>query len=195
MNNYIKHIVEAFDFGSVKKDDRSKQLANTAISIAAEYINKIVNDKILMGIKPSDEDIKLLYSQTGFYKVKNKTALRKLIKNCIKIFGNDCNLNWFDVSNITNMSNIFKESVFNGDISQWDVSNVKDMNEMFKDSQFNNDISTWNVSKVTDMSYMFQYSKFNGDISNWNVSNVIDIDNIFKNCHIKDKYKPKFKKK
>ncbi|MFC0323938.1 BspA family leucine-rich repeat surface protein [Gallibacterium melopsittaci] len=43
---------------------------------------------------------------------------------------------------------------FNGDISQWDVSNVTDMYEMFARSKFQGDISKWNISNVTNMSAM-----------------------------------------
>ena len=87
----------------------------------------------------------------------------------------------WDVSKVTDMSGMFMGafSKFNGDISNWDVSNVTDMSEMFQDPQFNGDISNWDVSKVTDMSGMFMgafyKSQFNGDISNWDVSNVTDM--------------------
>ena len=47
------------------------------------------------------------------------------------------------------MGSMFKNSVFNGDISKWDVSNVESMNQMFYKSEFNGDISNWDVSKVT----------------------------------------------
>jgi len=39
------------------------------------------------------------------------------------------------------MNKMFWESDFNGDISQWDVSNVTDMTDMFNNSMFNGDIS------------------------------------------------------
>jgi surface protein len=39
------------------------------------------------------------------------------------------------------MSDMFFDSKFTGDISQWDVSNVTDMNMMFYNSNFNGDIS------------------------------------------------------
>jgi surface protein len=74
---------------------------------------------------------------------------------------------------------MFCDSKFNGDISKWNVSNVTDMSYMFKKSQFIGDISKWNVSNVTNMDNMFCYSQFIGDISNWNVSKVADMDNMF----------------
>ena len=37
----------------------------------------------------------------------------------------------------------------------WDVSNVTNMGDMFSESQFNGDISNWDVSNVTNMSGMF----------------------------------------
>ena len=87
--------------------------------------------------------------------------------------------NW-DVSNVTNMQNMFGGD-FNGDISNWDVSNVTNMQNMFSGSEFNGDISNWDVSNVTNMQNMFGSSKFNGDISNWDVSNVTEMKWIFSN--------------
>jgi DNA gyrase subunit A len=148
--------------------------------------------------------------------------LEALIKRLITERGNKADLNDIDVSEITDMSVLFHKLDFNGDISNWDVSNVADMSWMFKESNFNGDISKWDVSNVTNMSWMFRDSKFNKDISKWDVSNVIklnqmflgaefnqdiskwnlsslrfmfdsDIKYIFKNCPIKEEYKPKIK--
>ena len=111
-----------------------------------------------------------------------KEHLQQLIKNEIKTHGNNCDLNHIDVSNVTNMSNMFYKSTFNGNISKWNVSNVTDMSYMFEKSTFNGDISNWNVSNVTNMQFMFYNSTFNGDISNWNVSNVTNMSYMFKDC-------------
>jgi surface protein len=38
-----------------------------------------------------------------------------------------------------------------GDLSEWDVSNLTNMNDMFAFAwSFNGDLSEWNVSKVTN---------------------------------------------
>lgn len=99
----------------------------------------------------------------------------------------------WDVSNVEHMNYMFYYSQFNGNISKWDVSSVKGMNNMFAYSEFNSDISKWDVSNVYSMMRMFEKSKFNKDISKWDVSKVKYKTNIFLNCPIKEKYKPKFK--
>ena len=154
------------------------------------------------------------------YHPKTKKELQDIISQRITQEGNEVDLNDIDVSNITDMSGLFKRTDFNGNISKWNVSNVKDMHFMFDGcTAFNQDISNWDVSNVTDMSsmffackvfnqdiskwdvsnvtnmdYMFYRCKsFNKDISNWNVSNVKYYINIFSYCKIEKKYKPKFK--
>ena len=90
--------------------------------------------------------------------------------------------NW-DVSNITNMKYMFRNSSFNQDIGSWNVSKVTNMDAMFYGTPFNQDIGNWNVSKVIGMSYMFySATTFNQDIGNWNVSKVTNMSNMFYNA-------------
>ena len=170
-------------------------------------LQNYITEKILI-----NKNSKISYN----YYPKTRDELKAIIKQRIESEGNDCNLNDIDTSNITDMSYLFLESDFNGDISKWNVSNVTNMEFMFEYSKFDGDISKWNVSNVTTMENMFRYSKFNRDISNWDVSNVKNMIYMFKNskfngdiskwdvsnvkfksrmfedCPIEEKYKPKF---
>ena len=130
------------------------------------------------------------------YFPQTKEKLQDIIKYRIEVEGNEVNLNDIDVSAITDMSELFLWSDFNGNISGWDVSNVTNMYGMFYScKKFNQDISNWDVSNVSDMAFMFNgCESFNQDISDWDVSNVIDMFYMFDNCPIKEEYKPKFKK-
>jgi surface protein len=104
-------------------------------------------------------------------------------------FNND--ISKWDVSRVGSMNNMFNFSEFNGDISDWDVSNVEYMRSMFAFSIFNRDISKWDVSSVETMETMFVHSQFNQDISGWDINKKCSRANIFKDCPIKDEYKPK----
>ena len=72
-----------------------------------------------------------------------------------------------------------------GNIGLWDVSRVTDMSNLFEDkSEFNDDISKWDVSNVTDMSGMFSKAKsFNQTLNNWDVSNVTIMYEMFYNAY------------
>ncbi len=91
------------------------------------------------------------------------------------------NISDWDVSQVTDMSYLFKNTTFNDDILNWDMSSVTNMYQMFYlATSFNQPIGSWVVSNVTDMSYMFySASNFNQDIGSWNVSNVANMDHMF----------------
>ncbi len=144
-----------------------------------EMVNQIADDAVQQMINEKKQLPEYIYNSEAVWKPENKEQLDKVINKAIRVYGNKVNLNWIDVSEITDMSYMFWKSEFNGDISKWDVSNITDMHRMFEDSEFNGDISQWNVSNVTDMESMFCESEFNGDISEWNVSNVTDMRAMF----------------
>ena len=115
------------------------------------------------------------------YFPKTKKELKDIILQRIEAEGNEVDLNDIDVSEITDMSDLFGGTDFNGDISEWDVSNVKDMSRMFWGCKsFNQGIYDWDVSKVKDMRSMFaECEAFNQNISKWDVSNVTDMNSMF----------------
>ena len=58
---------------------------------------------------------------------------------------------------------------------------------------FNQDISKWKFPNVKYMGNMFYgASSFNQDLSEWNLKGK-NITDMFSNCPIVDKYKPKMK--
>lgn len=112
-------------------------------------------------------------------KPKNRDALLRAIKTEMARAGDQCDLNFIDVSGIKDFSQLFLNSTFNGDLSRWDVSNATTMYGTFANSAFNGDISKWNVSHVLTMQVMFENSAFAGDISQWDVSRVVCMRRMF----------------
>jgi surface protein len=124
--------------------------------------------------------------------------IHQLISSEISNLGRKADLNHIDVSHVSNMTKLFSNSTFNGNISKWNTSKVEDMSLIFWKSEFNGDISDWSlnsvrkanlmfalsafnndISNVTHMDECFAYSNFNGDISKWDVSSVISMSRIF----------------
>lgn len=99
------------------------------------------------------------------------------------------NIQYWDTSNVTNMSSMFFNSpVFNINIENWDTGNVTDMSGMLGqnittnglDAIFNQNIGNWNTSNVTNMSGLFEGAvSFDQDISSWNTTNVTDMSFMF----------------
>ena len=154
-----------------------------------------MSNKRRVQTKVTTEMIKIGSNISGFstYSCQPKTGdeLKEIINSRVFMYGPNCDLNDIDTSLITDMSFLFYDSEFNGDISKWDVSNVVNMKRMFTFSSFNGDISEWNVSNVLNTMKMFVLSKFNQDVSNWKINKNCDTNDMFFCCEIKDDYKPK----
>lgn len=113
---------------------------------------------------------------------RDKAHLKELINTAMVRHGRRCDLNHIDVSNVTDFSELFVKTYFNGDISRWNTVAATSMERMFMGSDFNGDISNWNVSNTQTMARMFQESKFTGDISRWDVSCVKTMQQMFGKC-------------
>ena len=68
-------------------------------------------------------------------------------------------LSKLDISQITNMGNLFTFSLFDGDVSKWNTSNVTSMVWMFSYAKSFNQALNLDTSKVTNMDYMFEKTK------------------------------------
>ena len=128
-------------------------------------------------------------SANKLYKPKTKQELIKLIQRLVKKEGCDANLNIIDTSEITDMSDLFNNSlktkIRNINISDWNVSNVTTMRSMFGYCEnFDCDLSDWDVSNVKDMSFMFNKCKnFKGTgLEDWNIKNVQYTHYMFSDC-------------
>ena len=166
-DEYIKYRIEWDNL--IKKFDDGQVLLNKEELARISYLSKYFGFKY-------DEKYE------GHWR-NNKTFLQDAI-DCVCQVDPKADLNWMDVSSITEMDSLFAKgncTKFNGDISKWDVSNVTDMASMFRDSEFNGDISNWDVSNVTYMHAMFRNSKFNQNIGNWNVSKCKSCSYMFMN--------------
>ena len=103
--------------------------------------------------------------------------------------GTSLDISWLDVSNITNMKNMFFycSNITTVEVSNWDTSNVTDMSSMFSDCRnlTTLDVSSWNTSNVTDMHSMFSSCNklITVDVSNWNTGNVTDMGRMFSGCN------------
>ena len=178
------------DYENIEDNDSISQKSNIINPKSDKYIKyRIEWDEL---IRKFDEGEVLLNSkELSHLAFLSKTLGYKYDKNYENYWGEnkfflsdaiDCvcqvdpkaDLNWMDVSEIIDMSELFAQGTcvkFDGDISNWNVSNVVNMDRMFQDSQFTGD---------------------NGDISNWNVSNVKSMVDIFNNSqfkHFQDIYK------
>ncbi len=140
-------------------------------SLNKSSIEEIEEKKSKQSLKaPNIPASKEIVKRKFKYHPKTKEELEQLCRNKSVYLGD------IDTSKITDMSCLF-DGVFDrydrdfSGIELWDVSNVTNMSCMFRESSFNQDISSWDVSNVTDMSSMFSESSFNQDISSWVVPN------------------------
>ena len=127
-------------------------------------------------------------------KVKNKSELKKLVND------NSVNLKDLDVSNVTDMSNLFRKCQrddYSG-LEDWDMSKVTDIRQMFSHSNFDvysADLSKWNLNSLPKECKSFDYfyknvfkstpfnkwfeTKFNNfkkNVNSYDYFNVINLD-------------------
>ena len=196
INRGIKFALDDFEDDELQGQVNSK-VSNKDHGFEGLLFNEIVNIPLLTIVNIDLETKRLIrqkykqllnycLSHNIKYVVKDRDDLLKFIRR-ITIVDKKANLNWLDVSHITDMRYMFDDynaKGFHGDISEWDVSNVTTMEKMFYGcDKFNCDISNWDVSKVKNMKSMFvTCTVFNQPIQKWNVSNVENMCDMFAGC-------------
>jgi surface protein len=154
MNKYSMRINEDY-YDNIERSDIESDVSDTLDrELRQEMMLKCIEDVC----NENRPEWNVTEFPDAIYKVTDWDDLDRLILDTMEIYGNDCNLNWIDVSEMTEMDELFSNGCcgkFKGDISRWNVSRVNNMNRMFCESEFNGDISGWNVSRVTNMCEMF----------------------------------------
>ena len=134
------------------------QISNNIFNKSIVDPYKVSEKIIMLDNDISDNDVRGLDNYTSVVKVKYKYELQHVVNFYSNNYPNG-SMNWLDVSEITDMSELFSYTKYNGDISYWDVSNVTNMRGMFYcASYFNSNISRWDVSNVKIMYSMFHQS-------------------------------------
>lgn len=105
----------------------------------------------------------------------------RAIKREMERHGNACDLNHIDVSAVTDFSELFMGSPFNGDVSRWNVSNGRDFKQMFYGAAFNGDITGWAIHPEAVVLSMYSLKQTRVDaqpsIFHWRIAQI-DIDNV-----------------
>ena len=116
-------------------------------------------------------------------KPKRKVKLEELKE---MVVNKDTSIADVDVSEIKDMSNLFRFSDFGGswtaDISGWDTSKVVDMESMFYGCTNLKEVSLPNTGNVTNMCWMFCGCKNLKEVSLPHTENVEDMSWMFEGC-------------
>jgi surface protein len=96
----------------------------------------------------------------------------------------------WDVSNVTDMSNLFADQIQFNEPLKWDTSKVTNMENMFYEcinfnQSLHSNLNIWNTNNVTNMIGAFDScKKFNNlnEPLNWDTSNVTNMRLMFSDC-------------
>ena len=157
--------IKACDFASV---------GDTGVVDGVTYT--VVDEAMLRAMVDNEEDVTKVVTT-------KVTDMQRMFYIEQEDFNQD--ISSWDVSNVTNMFNMFTGATsFNQPIGDWDVNSVTNMEEMFLGTPFNQPIGNWDVSSVAGMHYMFAapadgVSYFNQDISSWDVRDGARMPGMF----------------
>jgi surface protein len=133
------------------------------------------------------EGAKVFNQDIGGWNMSNLTGT-----DCKQLFykasafnnGGSPSINNWDVSNLTDFTNLFRDSVFNQPIYKWDISSGTLFTTWLSGCPFNQDVSAWSGSLPSNISNLFKgASEFNNggspNIKDWDVSSVTNFSSLF----------------
>ena len=186
INRGISLALDDFDDDEPVQHIKSKQ---TNVDHAEINVNHIFN--LIDNGKATKEDLNELvhwYKQTNLhYRVKSKKQLMDIIDNLSQISPNDIDLNWIDISNLTDLTRVFaKLKNLNIDCAKWDTRHVEKFNYIFAFSS-NTTIkaNNWQFDSAKEFDGMFYMCKTLNveiDAEQWNSKNVKTMQNMFHGC-------------
>ena len=199
MNNYIKHIVEEFDFNAIVQNNNLSDMLLQSVhdSIFKKLIKNKCDTSCLTESEKKyfDFNVKLGYP----FKYKTDTHRIKIIVQTASLTADEMktyevinkvdkipvkDLNWLDVSNVQYFDRMFNSVYGKFDISKWDVSKGTSFYSMFSSAVIFADISNWNMSNALTLANMFAYSRVKvGDLSKWDTSKVRSLNRTFANSY------------
>ena len=172
--------------------------ANVNVQVTTKnysYFDGDVDTEGLRAIGWDDESIGMYRDNERHYASENNDyivseenkALNGVIVDKTTISNNKGNQNFkycpfFDTSNVTDMTDMFKECTSLISIPKIDTSNVTKMNTMFYKCSSLTTIPQLDTSNVTNMSYMFRKCKPLITIPLLNTSKVTNMSYMFENC-------------
>ena len=136
--------------------------------ISFEEYEKMVEKSFFDGVEPTS---------------KHKVTIEELKE---MIANKDSSIAYMDVSSITDMSYLFKDSDFGSswtaDLSGWNTSKVRDMSAMFYGCRKLRKVSLPHTENVTHMMYMFDGCESLTNVTLPHTEKVVDMSAMFYDC-------------
>jgi surface protein len=181
LDSTFSSITAKVDWGDGNTDDittyNQSEVTHT-YSSAGTYTIKITN--ALKGFRFNNGGDKLKMLDIQNWGVFDNTSSRAF-KGCANLTQTATDS---PVLSSANISEMFRDCIlYDANLNNWDVSSVTNTSQMFRNTSINSPLDNWDVSNVTNMSTMFNgVSTFNQDLSGWDISKVSNGTNFMLNC-------------
>jgi len=114
------------------------------------------------------------YSQSMTnWNTENVADMYGMFMNCTSQIAGVTDFSQWDVARCTDLSQMFRNTPLNPDVTNWDTSSCTTLVGMFyQNFAFDKNISGWDTRNVEDISSMFRSASYDGDFSSWNIQSL-----------------------